>query len=102
MTPSGIETATFRFVAQHLNHRATNGRINKCINKCKFTKTGKSRAVSFMQLEIELACCVKNTSGLISLGLQWYWTGLYLETAEGYPNEVGNKCLRDNIKCMGN
>ena len=23
MTPSGIETATFRFVAQHLNHRAT-------------------------------------------------------------------------------
>ena len=23
MTPSGIETATFRFVAQHLNHGAT-------------------------------------------------------------------------------
>ena len=23
MTPSGIETATFRFVAQHLNHCAT-------------------------------------------------------------------------------
>jgi len=23
MTPAGIEPATFRFVAQHLNHRAT-------------------------------------------------------------------------------
>jgi hypothetical protein len=27
--------------------------------------------------------------------------GTVLGTAEGYPNEVGNKCLRVNIKCMG-
>jgi len=30
MTPSGIETATFRFVAQHLNHCAT-AVPNQCI-----------------------------------------------------------------------
>jgi len=29
MTPSGIESATFRFVAQHLNHCATAGREGK-------------------------------------------------------------------------
>jgi hypothetical protein len=28
MTPSGIEPATFRFVAQYLNHCATAGSVN--------------------------------------------------------------------------
>ena len=39
-----------------------------------------------MSQERESKCCVKNTWGLISFGVQFYWTGLYLESAEGYPN----------------
>jgi len=37
-TPAGIEPATFRFVAQHLNHCATAvpRPATKCINKCKY------------------------------------------------------------------
>jgi len=33
MTPSGIEPATFRFVAQHLNHCATAVPCGRCIEK---------------------------------------------------------------------
>ena len=32
MTPAGIDPATFRFVAQHLNHRATAVRINQYLS----------------------------------------------------------------------
>ena len=32
LTPAGIKPATFRFVAQHLNHCATAVPINKCTN----------------------------------------------------------------------
>ena len=41
MTPAGIEPATFRFVAQHLNHCATHAHtfvyIHTCINTCFHT-----------------------------------------------------------------
>ena len=37
MTPSGIETATFRFVAQHLNHCATAVPSHRRIMKLIFT-----------------------------------------------------------------
>jgi len=33
MTPAGIEPATFRFVAQHLNHRAITGIAKKPGNR---------------------------------------------------------------------
>jgi len=32
MTPAGIEQVTFRFVAQHLNHRATAVHVTSCIH----------------------------------------------------------------------
>jgi len=38
MTPSGIETETFRFVAQHLKHCATAVR-KQCTSHCKNSKT---------------------------------------------------------------
>ena len=51
MTPAGIEPATFRFVAQHLNHCTTavpNG-SNTCIylqNSVKLTANGGHQQVS--------------------------------------------------------
>ena len=53
MTPPGIEPATFRFVAQHLNHCATAVMSENYF--CKSKRQGyQSTAVSPTQIKIEI------------------------------------------------
>ena len=41
LTPAGIEPATFRFVAQHLNHCATAVPTNKCVDILNFIRISR-------------------------------------------------------------
>ena len=82
MTPPGIELATFRFVAQHLNHCATAvpHNIASCYVKCTWGNISQCS-----QEECDVINC--NTSLLINTQLpvctsnpQWEWNlEMYLE-----------------------
>ena len=71
MTPSGIEPATFRFVAQHLNHCATCGTVVKVL------------------LEVALYFFLFSCRSFVSRNLQIMIPKLYLNTGmDSIPSAV--------------
>jgi hypothetical protein len=50
MTPSGIEPATFRFVAQYLNHCATAVPLMNWVRVTNFDRMWNTQYVMYLQL----------------------------------------------------
>ena len=89
MTPTGIEPATFRYVAQHFNYRATavpNSRFNyafvrtDCITVCRFTSKKEqlfphSKDWQVVIVVMECIVCVEQLQSLntiqVTFCLQW-------------------------------
>jgi hypothetical protein len=53
LTPAGIEPATFRFVAQHLNHCATTS-VSKCFGICALNRLNAPEPLHYGDISLTL------------------------------------------------
>ena len=66
MTPFGIEPATFRFVAQHLNHRTHRQITSQTISLAE-SNTGKTHKLQFdVNTTIDIGAISDNACTLLS------------------------------------
>jgi len=91
MTPSGIEPATFRFVAQHLNHCAT---PVPCFTTCPIYIHTRARARVCVCVCV---CVVCPFNSWPPKSTEWYCTRIPIETNACYIWELESSRIQHRV-----